>query len=453
MEISPTILNVVTIVLVLFGIATTSRSMFMARKKEKFQAQEALISKLKEDDRSVVSDEKVASKKNLTLAGEFRNMIFDAVVAGQITAQEAAKLAYALAGERYENAPAPADESPTGTEPANEFIHEFVRLATSKNEKERKAAALDLEGRTEEALALLGELAEEETALAAARWKARGAMAFNAFTAKAIDSYERAIGCNPDDAEAHNQLGLLYKRTGDLDRAKTAYEKVLSLGNQQAEKYLIAVAYGNLGLVEQTRGNLDAADAYYQKSLALDEALGRKEGMADSYANLGLIERARGNLDAAETYQKKALGIEEALDRKEGMATTYGNLGLIEQTRGNLDAAEAYTKKSQALNETLGGKEGMADQYGNLGVIEQTRSNLDAAEAYFKKSLALNEALGRKEGMATTYGNLGNVEKDRGNIAGAVDYWREALALFQEIGMPHMVEKVQGAIDKVDGDT
>jgi len=180
-------------------------------------------------------------------SNEYKTKLVESVSNGTISTEDATQLAYALAGERFDNPPPASDELPTGQEPAEEFIREFVALATSKNEREREAAALDAEGRTEEALALLQTLAEEEAAQAAERWKARGAMAFNAFTAKAIDSYERAVGCNPDDAEAHNQLGHLYDRTGDLDRARAAYEKVLALGNQSADQSLLAIAYGISG--------------------------------------------------------------------------------------------------------------------------------------------------------------------------------------------------------------
>lgn len=273
---------------------------------------------------------------------------------GKLSEEGAIKLAYALAGKRYDNSPPSSEELPTGQDPADKFIREFVALATSKNEREREAAALDAEGRTEEALALLEALAEEEAEQACERWKARGAMAFNAFTAKAIDSYERAIGAAPDDAEAHNQLGQLYDRTGELDRAQAAYEKVLSLGNHSADQNLLAVAYGNLGLIEQTRGNLDAAKAYQQQSLELDKALGRKEGMAAAYGNLGNVEESRGNLDAAEGYYKKALKLGEELGQKERIAIQYTNLGIIEEQRGDFDAAIAHWRKSHALYAEMG---------------------------------------------------------------------------------------------------
>ncbi len=293
----------------------------------------------------------------------------EAMLAGTLGKTEATRLGYELTAERYENAPPVSDVLPTGVEPAEEYIREFVELATSRNDRERQAAALDAQNKTEQSLDLLEELAEEEAAQAARRWKARGAIAFNAFTVKAIDSYERAVGCDPNDDDAHNQLGHLYYRLGDMVRAQTAYERVLALGNKSADKLILAVAYGNLGVLEQTRGNLDEAEVYHKKSLTLEEALGRKEGMSTVYGNLGVVEKTRGNLDEAEFYHKKALALNEGFASEEGMAAAYGNLGVIEQTRGNLDGAEAYVKKALALNEVLGRKEGLANQYGNLGVI------------------------------------------------------------------------------------
>ena len=343
---------------------------------------------------------------------------------------------------------------PLGEYTHQEFVDEIVRLAMSRDEIDRRAAILKMQGDTDDAYDLVISLADPVSKDAAQRYKSAGLITFNDRTAKSITAYERAVGCSPDDAEAHNQLGHLFLRTGELERARTAYEKVLSLGNVSADKTLIAVAYGNLGLIEQTRGNLDAAEAYHQKSLALNEELGRKEGMANQYGNLGLIEQTRGNLDAAEAYLKKSLALNEELGRKEGMASDYGNLGLIEQTRGNLDAAEAYHKKSLALNEELGRKEGMANQYGNLGLIEQTRGNLDAAEAYHQKSLAIDEALDRKEGMAIQYGNLGLIEETRGNLDAAEAYHKKSLAIEEELGRKEGVANQYGnlgAIEKTRG--
>jgi len=120
--------------------------------------------------------------------------------------------------------------------------------------------------------------------------------------------------------------------------------------------------------------------------------------------------------------------------------------------RGDLDRGEAMHRKSLEIEEKLGRLEGMASQYGNLGLIYQTRGDLDQAEAMLRKSLEINEKLGRLEGMAIQYGNLGSVYEQRGDPAKARDLWTKARDLFAQIGMPHMVEKVEGWLARLEGD-
>ncbi len=275
---------------------------------------------------------------------------------------------------------------------------------------------------------------EDSVTDAARTYREIGALAFYSNTDEALDAWQRVTELAPDDADAHNRLGLLYARTGDLPRAQTAYQRVMALGNQTADKEWLAIAAGNLGILEQTRGNLDAAEEWYKKGLAIEEELGRKEGIAQDYGNLGLLEQTLGNLDAAQDWYKKSLAIDEELDRKEGMAAAYGNLGLLEQTRGNLDAAEEWYRKGLAIDEELARKEGMAAKYGNLGNLEQTRGNLDSAEDWYKKSLEITEAEGMKEAVARVYGNLGILEEMRGNLDAAEDWYKKSLAIEEELG-------------------
>ncbi len=225
-----------------------------------------------------------------------------------------------------------------------------------------------------------------------------------------------------------------FERTGDLDAAVLSMENLLSISAHNSEEQ--AVAYANLGNVYQKRGDLNKAEEMYLKSLAISEVLDCKEVMASTYGNLGNVYQAHGDLDKAEHMYRKSLAIDEALGRKEGMAADYGNLGNIYQAHGDLDRAEHMYRKSLAIDEALGRKEGMAADYGNLGVVYKTRGDFDKAEEMYRKSLAIDEALGLKEGMAIQYCNLGVVYRIRGDLDKAEDMYRKSLALFVELGSP-----------------
>ncbi len=137
-------------------------------------------------------------------------------------------------------------------------------------------------GETEAAEAVFEEVkarrkAEGEGALKEAAAAARhiGALAFLHDTDKALAAYREAVALDPDDPIGWTQLGHLLDRTGDLDGAAEAYNRVLSLGNRSADQSLIATATGNLGILYDIRGDLDRAEEMYRKSLELNEALKR----------------------------------------------------------------------------------------------------------------------------------------------------------------------------------
>ncbi|MEO1312227.1 MAG: hypothetical protein AAFV51_14885, partial [Pseudomonadota bacterium] len=84
----------------------------------------------------------------------------------------------------------PATEAASASAlPANhdDYVETFVKLATSRQDKEREAAALEAEGKTTAAYDKLAELAVEEQEQAGARWRAAGVLAFASETVKAID--------------------------------------------------------------------------------------------------------------------------------------------------------------------------------------------------------------------------------------------------------------------------
>jgi Flp pilus assembly protein TadD len=57
---------------------------------------------------------------------------------------------------------------------------------------------------------------------------------------EAIFRWERAVGLDPTYASAYNNLGIAYENTGELDKAREAYERALEL---EPENVLIRQNY------------------------------------------------------------------------------------------------------------------------------------------------------------------------------------------------------------------
>ncbi len=246
-----------------------------------------------------------------------------------------------------------------------------------------------------------------------------------------------------------NELGVLYREIGELDKAKATFRQALELNERLGRREGMASNYGNLGNVLYVRGDLDGAEEMYRKALDLDEKLGRREGMAKSYANLGNVMTARGDLDGAETMHRKALELNEQFGALAGKADGYRHLGIVMYARGDLDGADRMFREALALNEQLGRRQGMSGVYANLGNIMADHGDLDGAERMYRKGLEIAEHLGSREGMANLYGNLGLVMYERGDTDAACEMWTKARDLFEQMGAADDVHRAQALLDQV----
>jgi len=234
---------------------------------------------------------------------------------------------------------------------------------------------------------------------------------------------------------------------GLLDAAISFSQRAIGYVEEGSEEK--ASLIGNLGLIYRRRGELDKAEQMQRKALEIDEKLGLLEGMASDYSNLGLIYRDRRELDKAEEMFNKSLKISKKFGLHDGMAKVYSNLGGIYQTKGEIDKAELMLYEGLKINEKLGIIEGMARDYGNLGVIYGTRGELDKAEEMQNKALEIDKKLGLIEGIAIDYNNLGVIYEKRGDITKARQFCEKARDLYKKIGMPHMVKKMEGWLEEL----
>ena len=216
---------------------------------------------------------------------------------------------------------------------------------------------------------------------------------------QAAACYQRALQLKPEYADAHNNLGNVFKDQGKPDEAVACYQRALQLKPEYAD------AHNNLGNVFKDQGKSDEAVACYQRALQL------KPGFAEVHNNLGNVFMDQGKPDeAAACYQR-------ALQLKPEYADAHNNLGNVFKDQGKPDeAAECYQRALQL-------KPDYALAHYNLGVVWQDRSNLDEAVACYRQALKADP------GYAEAHNNLGNALKDQGNLDEAVASFRLAVEL------------------------
>ena len=96
---------------------------------------------------------------------------------------------------------------------------------------------------------------------------------------KAPDAYRQAINLDPENADAHVNLGRLCQLRGDLKSAKRHYQRALETTSSHQ------LAYYNMGTVFDELDEIDLAVKFYRKALSV----------ADAHYNLARIYEIRGD--------------------------------------------------------------------------------------------------------------------------------------------------------------
>ena len=96
---------------------------------------------------------------------------------------------------------------------------------------------------------------------------------------KAPDAYRQAINLDPENADAHVNLGRLCQLRGDLKSAKRHYQRALETTASHQ------LAYYNMGTVFDELDEIDLAVKFYRKA----------QSVADAHYNLARIYEIRGD--------------------------------------------------------------------------------------------------------------------------------------------------------------
>jgi tetratricopeptide (TPR) repeat protein len=251
----------------------------------------------------------------------------------------------------------------------------------------------------------------------------------------------------------YTQLGRTYAErvwTGEtenlnreIELAETYLNKAIALQKRFKREYDLTFSLSNLGYMYSRLGDWNKAESLYKQSLQLSTELGDRAGMAELWGVLGDIERNRGNWDAAESLYRQCLEVETKLGDRAVMASSWGVLGDIERNRGNWDAAESLYRQSLQLRTELGDRAGMATSWGVLGDIERNRGNWNAAESLYRQSLQLHEELGDSYKTAVNFSDFALLEKQRGNLTLAQQYYDQAKTIYQQLGAAKDLESIE----------
>ena len=196
-------------------------------------------------------------------------------------------------------------------------------------------------------------------------------------------------------AKVLSSLGTLTAHSGDYARAHHLHTQSLAIGQDLADKRVMARALGGLGYVAHARGDYAVAWSRFQEGLRLWRELSDQAGIAESLNNLGWVVQAQGCYDEARALHGQALVLAKEVRDARRIANSLGALGEIAQIRGRHVEARACHEESLAIRQELGDKWGIAYSLLGLGRLAFATGDVTTARLELVESLALLQRLQR----------------------------------------------------------
>src|SRR6266480_3606936 len=121
------------------------------------------------------------------------------------------------------------------------------------------------------------------------------------------DLWTHALSVTSNNDVAHNNLGFLFLRRGELDQAISQFQAALNIRSSNAAAHYnlgAALIHNNLGNALARKGLSDEAIGHYQEAVRL------RTDYADAHYNFGSVLLQEGRIDEAIAHWQKALAIQ-----------------------------------------------------------------------------------------------------------------------------------------------
>lgn len=226
----------------------------------------------------------------------------------------------------------------------------------------------------------------------------------------------------------------LYKEFVNNDPLKALYytNKALALAEQINDASGIASSYNNIGVIYKNRGDLDKALEYYLMALRIQQENSFVDALPYTYSNIGTIYSLKGDFNKALEYFHQANDQFVSIGHKLRIIGSLNNIGNVYEAQGSYDQALEYYMKSLTYYEEIEDNSKAFIPFNNIGNIYFSKGNYNAAMAYYESALDLEKVNNDLNGQANALHNIGTVAKYRGNYEEALEKFNEGLSLVQE---------------------
>jgi tetratricopeptide (TPR) repeat protein len=227
----------------------------------------------------------------------------------------------------------------------------------------------------------------------------------SAVLAQNIDSLE-LLTANKDTS-AVKALNQLYKLSLDSDPKEAlnytleALDLAVKLNYKKGE----AASYNNIGVIYKNKGVLDKAVSYYLLSLAINKELNNISGIAFTYNNIGTIYSIKRDYNNALKYFLDSYNLLDSIGDEKSMVGALNNLGNTYLAKEEDYRAIGFYKRALSIYKKSGGNSNF-EPYASIGHAYFLNGELNRSLSYYEQSLENNKANRNINGLAFAYHNM-----------------------------------------------
>lgn len=252
----------------------------------------------------------------------------------------------------------------------------------------------------------------------------------NAQPQQVIDSIERLLPTQKDTvlAASYNELTWQYRKV-DAKKAINYGEKAIELSKTIGYAKGEAQAYNDLGIIYMDDQNFDKALDYYGKAIPIREHLKDQKGLAALYLKIGLVYQKWGKFAKSIENAQKSLKLYEGLKDDMGISVTLNNIGTANLSLGNTNAALSYFENSLNIRKSINDVPGVAASYLNIGKVYYNTGKLVDAKNNFLLADSLGSTVNAYEVISTSAHNLAAIYDTLGPYETGIEYIEKAYSI------------------------
>jgi tetratricopeptide (TPR) repeat protein/transcriptional regulator with XRE-family HTH domain len=244
----------------------------------------------------------------------------------------------------------------------------------------------------------------------------------------------REIGNRLGEANALNLLGNVLRHTADFPVAAQALEQALGIYRDTGDRLGEAQVLNRLGDVLRLTGDYPAAGQAQQQALVIYRETGDRFGEADARHSIGDVLRHTGDYPGAAQAHEDALGIYRQVGNRLGEANALDRLGDVLRLTGDYPAAAQAHEDALGIYRQIGNRLGEANALHRLGDVLRRTGDYPAAAQAQEQALGIYRQIGDRFGEANALHRLGDVLRRTGDYPAAAQAQEQALGIYRQIG-------------------